>query len=92
MDSLQLAIENLTSPPVLAFALGVVAVLVRSDLLGCISERQAVAEIDRGLLRRLPLRIGQAGRRIGLTCRADWHPTRAQTLLLDHVRAAARAA
>lgn len=66
--------------------------LVRSDLLGCISERQAEAEIDRGLLRRLPLRIGQAGRRIGLTCRADWHPTRAQSLLLDHVRAAARAA
>lgn len=32
MDSLNLAIENLTSPPVLAFVLGVVAVLVRSDL------------------------------------------------------------
>ncbi len=32
MNSLQLAVENLTSPPVLAFVLGVVAVVVRSDL------------------------------------------------------------
>jgi hypothetical protein len=32
MNSLSLAIENLTSPPVLAFVLGVIAVLVRSDL------------------------------------------------------------
>ncbi|MFO1536343.1 MAG: sodium-dependent bicarbonate transport family permease [Actinomycetota bacterium] len=32
MDSLQLAIENLTSPPVVAFALGALAVMVRSDL------------------------------------------------------------
>ncbi len=32
MDSLRLALDNLTSPPVLAFALGVLAVVVRSDL------------------------------------------------------------
>ncbi len=32
MESVRLAVENLTSPPVLAFVLGVVAVLVRSDL------------------------------------------------------------
>lgn len=32
MGSMQLAVENLTSPPVLAFALGGLAVLVRSDL------------------------------------------------------------
>lgn len=32
MGSLELAVENLTSPPVLAFALGGLAVLVRSDL------------------------------------------------------------
>ena len=32
MESINLAIENLTSPPVLAFVLGAVAVLVRSDL------------------------------------------------------------
>lgn len=32
MGSLDLAVENLTSPPVLAFVLGAVAVLVRSDL------------------------------------------------------------
>lgn len=32
MDSLHLAIENLTSPPVLAFVLGALAVVLRSDL------------------------------------------------------------
>ena len=32
MNSLDLAIENLTSPPVLAFALGALAVILRSDL------------------------------------------------------------
>jgi hypothetical protein len=32
VDSLNLAIENLTSPPVIAFALGALAVVVRSDL------------------------------------------------------------
>ena len=32
MDSLHLAIENLTSPPVLAFVLGALAVALRSDL------------------------------------------------------------
>ncbi|MEY4633014.1 MAG: hypothetical protein RLZ18_386 [Actinomycetota bacterium] len=32
MNSLNLAIENLTSPPVLAFVLGALAVIVRSDL------------------------------------------------------------
>jgi len=32
MNSLNLAIENLTSPPVLAFVLGALAVVVRSDL------------------------------------------------------------
>lgn len=32
MNSLELAIENLTSPPVLAFVLGALAVILRSDL------------------------------------------------------------
>jgi hypothetical protein len=32
VSSLQLALDNLSSPPVLAFALGAIAVLVRSDL------------------------------------------------------------
>jgi hypothetical protein len=32
MNSLDLAIENLTSPPVLAFVLGALAVILRSDL------------------------------------------------------------
>ena len=32
MNSLELAIENLTSPPVLGFVLGAIAVVLRSDL------------------------------------------------------------
>ena len=32
VDALSLAVENLTSPPVLAFVLGALAVVVRSDL------------------------------------------------------------
>ncbi|MBS0126698.1 LysR family transcriptional regulator [Thetidibacter halocola] len=65
--------------------------LVRSDLLGCISARQAQAELDKGLLVRLDVALDWPARAIGLTCRAGWVPTRAQALLLDLVREAATA-
>lgn len=69
-------------------------VLNRSDLLGCISAQQARAEIARGLLVRLDTAVDaaldRAGRSIGLTCRADWVPTKAQGALLDLIRDAAR--
>ncbi len=63
--------------------------LERGDALGCISEAQAEAEIAKGLLTRLDVRVDWPGRPIGLTLREGWVPTRAQAVLLDHLRAAA---
>lgn len=63
--------------------------LVRSDLLGCISEQQAEAELEKGLLARLDVRIDWPARAIGLTVRRDWMPTRAQAQMLDCLRASA---
>ncbi|PRX35194.1 regulatory helix-turn-helix protein, lysR family [Meinhardsimonia xiamenensis] len=63
--------------------------LGRSDMLGCISARQAEAEVARGLL--VPLDIGRdwPERPIGLTFRAEWVPTRAQSQLIGFIRKAA---
>ncbi len=66
--------------------------LRRSDLLGCISGRQAEAEIRAGLLAEVTTEIDWPERPIGLTLRAGWRPTRAQALFLDHLRGAAAAA
>lgn len=63
--------------------------LHQSDLLGCISEHQARAEVSKGLLARLDIGVDWPGRPIGLTYRTGWVPTRAQGALLDLVRAAA---
>ncbi|MBP0482156.1 LysR family transcriptional regulator [Sagittula salina] len=63
--------------------------LQRSDLLGCISARQARAEVEAGLLVALDTGIGWPRRGIGLTTRAGWVPTPAQAQMLDHIRAAA---
>ncbi|MBF9034482.1 LysR family transcriptional regulator [Rhodobacterales bacterium HKCCE2091] len=63
--------------------------LARSDLLGCISDRQAEAEVAKGLLVRLSTGLTWSGRPIGLTTRAGWVPTRGQALLLDGIRAVA---
>lgn len=60
--------------------------LIRSDLLGCISSRQAEAEVTRGLLVPIETNIAWPPRMIGLTYRMDWVPTAAQSLLLDLLR------
>lgn len=60
--------------------------LIRSDLLGCISSRQAEAEVRRGLLVPIETDIAWPPRTIGLTYRVDWVPTAAQSLLLDLLR------
>lgn len=58
-----------------------------SDHLGCASALQAEADIDRGLLKSLPMDMRFTARPIGLTFRRDWLPTDAQqqfiTLLID---------
>lgn len=52
--------------------------LIHSDHVGCISRLQARAEIERGVLVALDLRLEGTSRPIGLTIRADWMPTPAQ--------------
>lgn len=59
------------------------------DFLGCISSRQAEAEIAKGLLALLDLTWDWPGRPIGLTYRSDWTPTAAQSELLQELREAA---
>ncbi|GGE50727.1 LysR family transcriptional regulator [Actibacterium pelagium] len=60
-----------------------------SDMLGCISERQAQAEVDKGLLAKIDVGVDFGGRPIGLTYRKDWVPTKGQNLLLELIRGAA---
>ena len=60
--------------------------LARSDLLGCISSRQAEAELRTGLLIRLDTGIRWPTRRIGLTKRVGWVPTEAQAQFLQMIR------
>ncbi len=60
--------------------------LGRSDLLGCISARQAEAEVARGLLVALDVATDWPERRIGMTFRADWMPTPAQSELAGIIR------
>lgn len=64
--------------------------LARGDMLGCISARQAEAEIRHGLLTGFPLPGSAPDRPIGLTYRVSWQPTQAQALLLDLLRAEER--
>ncbi len=64
-------------------------ILISSDHLGCISRAQARAELDKGLLAEVPVDAGWLPRPIGLTQRTNWEPTKAQTLMLDLLRAAA---
>lgn len=66
-------------------------VLRRGTHLGCISAAQAAAEIASGLLVALPADPGWPGRPIGIATRAGWEPTAAQSLMIDLIRAAARA-
>ncbi|WP_071673113.1 LysR family transcriptional regulator [Nioella nitratireducens] len=65
--------------------------LRRGAGLGCISGKQAEAEIANGLLVRVKAGIEWPGRPIGLTYRAEWVPTKAQAQLLDLIRDEARA-
>jgi DNA-binding transcriptional LysR family regulator len=56
--------------------------LVESDHLGCISRLQAEPEIKHGLLVRLDFPLPGTSRRIGITTRRGWEPTRAQSEFL----------
>lgn len=60
--------------------------LDRSDHLGFISGGQASAEIERGLMARLPFDLAHTSRPIGITTRKGWVPTAAQSAFLDEIR------
>lgn len=61
-------------------------ILQNSDHLGCISAIQARAEVNHGLLVELDVAVTWKARRIGMTTRRNWVPTRAQTLMLSLLR------
>ncbi|WP_196257839.1 LysR family transcriptional regulator [Pelagibacterium limicola] len=57
--------------------------------LGCISSAQAAAEITNGMLASLDIDFEWPTRPIGISYRAGWMPTAAQSVLLDFIREAA---
>ncbi|MGV1954113.1 LysR family transcriptional regulator [Agrobacterium tumefaciens] len=59
--------------------------LLTTDHLGCISYRQAQAELSRGLISSISLDLEQTARPIGLTTRANWVPTAPQRQFLEIV-------
>jgi LysR family transcriptional regulator, regulator for genes of the gallate degradation pathway len=65
------------------------ALLMGSDRLLVLSRHQVQYELQAGHLVILPLPIGDITRPIGLTLRADWRPTRLQSVLLNQLRAEA---
>lgn len=58
--------------------------------LACVSRAQAAPEIRRGIVAELPFPGESRPRPIGLTLRANWHPTPAQQAMMDAIRAAVR--
>ncbi|MDX1780963.1 MAG: LysR family transcriptional regulator [Thalassovita sp.] len=57
-----------------------------TDRLTMMSVVQAGDEIKHGMMRRLPMEIGDTPRSIGITQRADWQPTRMQAHCLHVLR------
>ncbi|QHQ34779.1 LysR family transcriptional regulator [Algicella marina] len=60
--------------------------------LACISRLQARPEIERDVVKVLPVALADAARPIGITCRRAWRPTPAQARLLDLIRTIGAAA
>lgn len=65
-------------------------VLLSSNALGLVSERQIAPELARGTLQVLPLSPEGTERGIGLTLRRDFLPTPAQAALIEILRDAAQ--
>ncbi|MHB0954650.1 MAG: LysR family transcriptional regulator [Allorhizobium sp.] len=59
--------------------------LNESNHLGCLSRHQSQRECDYGLLASLTYPTDHLVRPIGLTCRDNWRPTKAQSLMLQLV-------
>lgn len=65
--------------------------LRHSDHIGCVSRLQAAPEIDHGLMVALHHVLAGSSRPVGVTTRADWHPTRSQRAFLAEVETVAAA-
>lgn len=61
-------------------------ILRNSDHLGGVSRMQAQAPGEADTLAILPVTVANSSRAIGVTTRADWEPTRAQSAFLDILR------
>ena len=64
--------------------------LMGSDRLTVLSAHQMRHEEDQGLLARLPFDMPDTRRKIGVTFRRNWHPTKTQSLFLSLLRDAAK--
>jgi LysR family transcriptional regulator of gallate degradation len=71
------------------------AIVIESDRLAMLSRRQIAIEEREGILRCIPVSPDVerllGARRIGITTREDWLPSRLQRTFLDHLRAAGTA-
>ena len=82
--------DNGHEPPVLRIECGSLVItrglLLEDDWLTLMSRDQFLIERQAGLLAELGLAGRALRRRIGLTTRADWHPTRPQQAFLQTFR------
>lgn len=62
------------------------ALLAASDRLTLMSRRRILYEEQMGLLAALPIALPFTARKIGVTTRANWHPTRVQGEFLEILR------
>ncbi|QDX25644.1 LysR family transcriptional regulator [Sphingomonas suaedae] len=62
--------------------------LAQSDLLTLLSPDQVALEVDAGMLVRIGPDLPDTVRTIGISTRSDWRPTRAQAMLIRHLRQA----
>lgn len=88
------AAHGLACPPALVetSSMDLMADLVgKSDHLGFVSRRQVARELALGLLKLAPFGPQNTLRPIGLTCRKNWHPTRAQTEMIAALQRACAA-
>lgn len=66
------------------------ALLLESDRIMLLSAHQVYYDLRAGLLKSLPPPGGKISRQIGMTWRRDWHPTKAQSVLLGMLKDSAR--
>ncbi|PTW63057.1 DNA-binding transcriptional LysR family regulator [Breoghania corrubedonensis] len=64
--------------------------LLKSDRLTLLSRRQITYEERSGLLKALPVELGDRPRPIGITLRSNWRPTGLQTAFLEILREKAK--